>query len=269
MFKTIFFDLDGTLWPAKRNEPLLQAAWERLPYACNKVLGSLPPDVHWEDHKGSTDLGVVASIVYKVQPNSPNSIKLRYSILKEMDDYYLLHSPNSIKSLVYPDITQGLSRLRDEGWTLGVVTGNTRPVTLLKLKQAGLDSFFTPKDYLFTGDMSIYRSELLYQAWLNTLNAGKREEGVCPLIYVADTWRDFMESQKVPFQSPKMRMTNMEIRVLIRWSVEESEKLKPPWEQDRFINTRLTYFRYLLDPDFISEINFSWRFADVPPLPRS
>jgi len=142
----IYFDIEGTLIDSNKTLPdgstntAIMPAWNRLSYAVNKLFkGRMPPDFDWTKHKGSTDLGVVSSIVAALLPD-----KWEYEqhvackeIMNCMDEYYCREAKQGLEHLVFPGTHVGLERLTRLG-RLGIVTGNTHTVTAHKLRAAGL-----------------------------------------------------------------------------------------------------------------------------------
>ena len=216
MQKVMFFDLDGTLWDSKH--PLLKTAWDRLPQAWNKVVGNLPPDFDWSKLAGSTDYAVVKQLVEMQFPTIDDGIKkqLIQQTIAEMDRYYLKHAPNDISHALYKDTRKGLQSLRDQGWTLGKITGNSEPVANHKLQAAGLLHLFTtdPK-LLFFGENYRSRAEMIKEAWVQSMLFGRERPKVPPLIYVADTLRDLTESNEAWWKQSRSYLS-LEYRILLR-----------------------------------------------------
>lgn len=216
MQKVIYFDLDGTLWNSYH--PLLQTAWDRLPKAWEKVAGKLPDNFNWSNLAGSTDYAVVRALVDDQFPekSDPEKLELIQKTIKAMDDYYVNNAPRDIGAALFDDTAKGLKRLKEEGWTLGIITGNTKTVAIHKLQAAGLLELFTTDErFLFFGDTADSRSSLIENAWVNQVLEGLGGDRISPLIYVADTLRDFNETEEAMWQLAQ-KYLSFELRVLLR-----------------------------------------------------
>ncbi|MCA9372633.1 HAD family hydrolase [Candidatus Woesebacteria bacterium] len=214
--KIIFFDLDGTLWST--DGPELRAAWDRLPVAWQKVVGKLPDDFDWKLLAGSTDAAVVRNLVHLCFPDysSEYQSKISHEVLKEMNQYYLYHAPDDLTPALFPDSRVGLEKLVDDGWTLGIVTGNTRIVGEHKLRAAGLDRLFSSDpQFQFYGDDAPSRWKNLMQAWENSLAPCIHNPTIPPLIYVADTYRDYSE-MNTALAEQSTRFLYLDFRFLVR-----------------------------------------------------
>jgi len=216
MPKVMFFDLDGTLWDSKH--PLLKTAWDRLPQAWNTVVGNLPPDFDWSKLAGSTDYAVVKQLVEMQFPTIDDGIKkqLIQQTIAEMDRYYLKHAPTDISPALYRDTQKGLHRLREQGWTIGIITGNSEAVAEHKQKAAGLfDLFCTDQNLLYFGDNYRSRAEMMKEAWVQSILFGRERPKVPPLIYVADTLRDLTEGSEAWWKQSRS-YSSLEYRILLR-----------------------------------------------------
>jgi len=85
---------------------------------------------------------------------------------------------------VMPGVEELLERLIDEGYLLGVVTGNVEPAAHTKLERANLNRFFSFGGY---GSDSTVRSELTKKAVerAKTVSGGEIDPGAC--ISTGDT----------------------------------------------------------------------------------
>ncbi len=127
----IFCDIDGTLL--------------RAPGAGNSAFGGtfaevfgVAPDMAKIDFAGATDIRVLAQLMreHRIEPD-PAREQLFFERLPFFLDRKLeLHPPT-----VFPGVGRFLARVSSH-WKLGLVTGNIKACALLKLKHAGIDSFF-------------------------------------------------------------------------------------------------------------------------------
>ncbi len=218
MLKVMFFDLDGTLWDSKH--PLLQTAWDRLPKAWERVVGKLPDDFNWSKLAGSTDYAVVKTLINDQFPKKSSQEKreLIQQTIIAMNDYYLSNAPDDIRPALFDDTVRGLKSLKESGWTLGIITGNSEPVARHKLQAAGLLQFFSTDPKLqYFGDNFESRADMIQKAWLQSMLFGQERPKIPPLIYVADTLRDLEESSEAWWSQSNSNYYNyLEYRILLR-----------------------------------------------------
>ena len=127
----IFCDIDGTLL--------------RAPGAGNSAFGGafaevfgVAPDMTQVNFAGATDIRVLAQLMraHRIEPD-PAREQLFFERLPLFLDRKLeLHPPT-----VFSGVGKFLARVSNH-WKLGLVTGNIKACALLKLKHAGIDSFF-------------------------------------------------------------------------------------------------------------------------------
>jgi len=191
----IFFDIDGTLLDTSHELP--ESARKRLSAGFESVTKEpFLSSFDWPVHAGSTDLGVVEGLLISLYPDKDSSeiYLLSMNVLKAMDAYYINNSPEDIREAVFDDIVPGLTQLKELGYPLGIVTGNTDSVAKEKLSRAGLIEMFD-SDLYFTGEMESTRTELLEKASLRS--NGISEPTFFHTIYIADTVRDLEETARV------------------------------------------------------------------------
>ncbi|ETD69887.1 phosphoglycolate phosphatase [Pelistega indica] len=133
-YKAVFFDLDGTLVDSVPD----------LARATNAMLAELDlPQRSMEAltsyvGKGS-DMLIKRALAGDIQPNEPDPILFEQAkhLFKK---YYHLY--NGQQSIVYSGVFEGLTRLKEMGLSLAVVTNKPQEFTLILLEQTKLQPFF-------------------------------------------------------------------------------------------------------------------------------
>lgn len=159
-----------------------------------------------------------------------------------MDNYYIIHGLNDIRDAVFGDVRQSLSDLKKNGWTLGVVTGNTRRVTEHKNRAAGLQKLFDPQ-YIFTGERFGKRSSELWAAYKKQLQDG----GGTKIIYVADTIRDLQATIEM-----KEAMINKGVRGDVICMIRTNSSNEGILHSGNMGSVRLVCFQTMEDEGFRS-----------------
>ena len=130
---TVLFDLDGTLLDSIE---LILASYRHTLMAHR---GAVPPEEVWIE-----GLGTPLRVQSRKFTNAPAEIDA-------MVETYRGHNLANHDAMVsaFPGIREVITRLRDRGYKLGIVTSKNRSSTLRGLARAGLDGQF---DVLVTAD---------------------------------------------------------------------------------------------------------------------
>lgn len=127
----IYCDIDGTLLQAPGTG---RSAFGE---AFADVFG-IPVDMGHINFSGATDLRVLSQLMHEQQlPYDADLEKLFFARLP----VFLDRNMAAIPPIVFPGVKDFLSRVSSH-WNLGLVTGNIRACAHIKLKHAGLDSYF-------------------------------------------------------------------------------------------------------------------------------
>jgi len=146
----VSFDIDNTLLqsPAGHMESLISAIHE--------VYG-LATSVAVINHHGMTDQEIILKILEKYDVNE----KTVRSSLKQCLDIMQRHYAQIVQSeniVMLEGVFKLLSKLDQEGFLLGLVTGNLEPIARAKLKKIGIFNFFKFGGF---GSDHISRTELV------------------------------------------------------------------------------------------------------------
>jgi phosphoglycolate phosphatase-like HAD superfamily hydrolase len=127
----IFCDIDGTLLRAPG------AGSSAFGAAFTEVFGVVP-DMSKINFSGATDLRVLAQLRRTHQLGYDSTLeKLFFERLPFFLDRKMALDP----PVVFPGVGSFLARVSNH-WKLGLVTGNIKECALIKLRHAGLDSYF-------------------------------------------------------------------------------------------------------------------------------
>ena len=132
-FSTYLFDLDGTLIDS------IELIMSSFRHTMRTHLGTVPPDAEWRAGFGTP-----------LRPQLARYAKDADEVA-EMAATYRAHNREHHDRLVkpYAGIHEMLTRLTDEGATLGIVTSKNRTATRQGLRHCALDRFF---EVLVTSD---------------------------------------------------------------------------------------------------------------------
>ena len=127
----IFCDIDGTLLRAPG------AGSSAFGGAFAEVFGVVP-EMHKINFAGATDIRVLAQLLreHRMAPD-PAREQLFFERLPLFLDRKMAQDPPT----VFPGVGTFLERV-SRSWKLGLVTGNIKACALIKLRHAGLDSYF-------------------------------------------------------------------------------------------------------------------------------
>lgn len=209
--KLVLFDIDGTL--LKAGGIVRHAMGDAL----QQVFGTRG-DIIDASFIGATDLGVVHNLMTR-EGFSTREIDARFSKLTEVYGPILRDKLASWDDFrICPGIPGILDRLRDNGTSLGLVTGNCRIGAKVKLERGGLWDYFSFGAY---GDETADRTEICRLAH----QRGETEVGSDipkdQVILVGDSPNDIRAANQYGIKV---------LAVYSGWTPrEELEPLKPTW----------------------------------------
>ena len=173
------FDIDGTLLTTGGAGAV---AWSK---AFVDVHGT-PLDIEKVTESGMTDSEVAAASLKSILDRDPTAAEIQ-----EVTGPYLGYLPAAVeaseKYRIEPGIVPLLERLQDEGYVLGITTGNIEPAARIKLERGDLNRFF---DFGGFGSDSNVRSELTQSAVDRGIAASGGKLAKEDFIAIGDTPRD-------------------------------------------------------------------------------
>ncbi len=129
----VIFDVDGTLTATTGiDDACLCAAWER-------VLGAKNVDTDWTHYRHSTDEGLTLEVCERALNRPPTP----HEMLRVKQEFFaLLHeraeaAADSCRPV--PGVHELLSRLRHDGWSIGLASGAWEESARIKLRRARVD----------------------------------------------------------------------------------------------------------------------------------
>ncbi len=182
----LLFDLDGTLIVSGgAGTRSLNRAFFEL-YGIEDALSKVPPP-------GRTDPEIVRDVFLVFMGREPEPEE--YEKIFERYLKYLPHEINNPNYEVLPGVKEFLERAKNEGFALGLATGNIEKGARIKLSPSSLLSYFSFGAY---GSDSIKRSKLLKIA----VERGRKIYGEPEAVYVVgDTPRDVEAAREAGFYS--------------------------------------------------------------------
>jgi phosphoglycolate phosphatase-like HAD superfamily hydrolase len=178
--KIPLFDIDGTLF--KTGGQLHQDAFNN---AFLTIYG-VPAKQRDINPEGMTDRQVIVEVL-KLRGMIPEEIRLKISEATEYMKRYFDEHKNEAKPKVLPGVKELLTKLKEEGIPMGVLTGNVEGIAWTKIQTAGLRSFF---DFGAFGGQSEVRAELVEIARINAQKALDKSFQTQDFVIVGDTPKD-------------------------------------------------------------------------------
>lgn len=186
MDKVILFDVDYTLMD------IPDLGKRCFPPLFRDVYGK-DRNYFWDQTIGFADQGIIIHFMEKA------GLK-RKDILLKMDrsmEYLVRHFKKEIekdlRDCVLPGVRELLQKLRDEGFHLGLLTGNLEPIAWEKMKRTGLEGFFRFGSF---GSDAIERNDLLPKAKERAEKMLGKKISAGRIVVIGDTPRD-VECAKV------------------------------------------------------------------------
>jgi phosphoglycolate phosphatase len=177
--KAILFDIDGTLLTTGGAGAV---AWSKAFVDVHNT----PVDIEKVTESGMTDADVAAASLKSILEREPTQ-----SEIDAVTELYLGYLPAAVtasqKYTLTPGIIPLLERLQEEGYLLGLTTGNIEPAARIKLDRGNLNRFF---DFGGFGSDSNIRSELTAKAVERGIESSGGKLALGDFIAIGDTPRD-------------------------------------------------------------------------------
>lgn len=181
--KVVLFDIDWTLVKGGTGPVFIDSFRKAL----KNVLGIiLEKDFDITPHEGKVsiqfvrDLAVERGIALDVANN-------KASELMQLSEDYVMKKSGGLFINTLPGTKEILEELKNKGFLLGLLTGNTKKVSELKLKKANLYKYFSFGAY---GDESFKRTELVEMARKRAEEVSGRHITKDDIFLIGDSPRD-------------------------------------------------------------------------------
>ncbi|MFQ6674772.1 MAG: HAD family hydrolase [Fidelibacterota bacterium] len=149
----VLFDIDGTLiHPGTLARRLMNEAVFRA--------AGVSPDLKMEEVAGFTDPSIIRNALRKVRFNPGD---LNEAVERVLNDYLTrlkAEYPSYDEPYLYPDAIELVRRCREEGWRVGLLSGNLREGAVTKLARFDLWDEF---EFGVFGDDGANREDLLWR----------------------------------------------------------------------------------------------------------
>ncbi len=150
MDKVVLFDIDDTLMKVPRLDVTI------FPDSLKKVYGT---DVRMgELFGGMTDQGIIIRLLEKEGMERREIMERMEEAKTVVSRVFAMKYPETLRECVLPGARELLSKLREEGFRLGLLTGNMEEMAWEKMRRAGLDGIF---EFGGFGSDAIERNDLL------------------------------------------------------------------------------------------------------------
>lgn len=216
--KLILFDIDGTLLKGE-NKPHL----ESFDYAFQKVW-KLNASIHEIQHSGKTEPRIITEVLEKhgikrdkIKQNLPKTYRVMVN--------YFKRNINLSKQKINPGVKKLLSKLKEKGHVLGIVSGNLSEIAKLKLRGAGILRFFDVGGF---GEVSKNRFELVREAVKQAEEKFRQKFSNDDIFIIGDTPFDIVAGKKNGVKTIVVSSG--------RYSVEELKKYNPDYFFQNFEN---------------------------------
>lgn len=203
--KLVLFDVDGTLTEGGIGHA--EEGNEAVKNVCGKEV-----DVGGFNIQGKTEKAIFTEILQSLGYGEKEIKQLVPKILKEEIRVFLEQADKEERNAC-PGIKELLQRLQGMDCRLGLVTGNQSEIAFAKLKQAGVEKFFSFGGF---GDKVLERYQIVEMALKEAKRKFKETYTGKQIIIIGDSKRDIGSGK--PFGAKT---------IAVLTGVESAEEIKP------------------------------------------
>jgi len=150
-YKLVLFDIDGTL--IKGGDDTGRRSFV---VAIEKVFGHQVV-IDWQKHDGSTERKIATDLLKQKGVSSKDILLKIDQLMRARADWFAKNVSSDYKNQLISDAVVLINKLKEKNIFFGLLTGNSRQASFIKLKLVGIDKFF---DFGLFGEMAEDRNKL-------------------------------------------------------------------------------------------------------------
>ena len=189
MRKTLLlFDIDGTLIHLVGKSGI---TYKRFTYAVNKTFGTNLPASAVPDYGHIVNTELLLLLSQKAGISRKDALRKLGTLYHYTTEHFRDHL-SEYRTTILSGVKPLLSRLKGEGYMMGIVTGNIEPIAQMKMSKMGLDGIF---DFGVFADGSNRKKDMILQAIKKANSISGRKFTPKNTLYFGDTAIDVQEAR--------------------------------------------------------------------------
>ncbi len=184
----LLFDIDGTLI---RLVGKSRITYKRFTYAVNKTFGTNLPASAVPNYGHIVNTELLLLLSQKAGIDRKEAVKKLDTLYHYTTEHFRDHL-SEYRTTILEGVRPLLSRLKDEGYLMGIVTGNIEPIAKMKMSKMGLDGIF---DFGVFADGSNRKKDMILEAINKANSISRRKFTKKSTLYFGDTAIDVREAR--------------------------------------------------------------------------